>query len=104
MHYWIFPNDWNCSLITPILKSGSAYDPANYRGIAVANSLSKLFLKITTKHIDDHMASNNLWSKNQNGFKKNIRTEDNLFILKTVIHEPNVINKKPCSLVFVGFK
>ena len=45
LHYGIFSNDWNCSLITPILKSGSASDPANNRGIAVAYSLSKLFHK-----------------------------------------------------------
>ena len=93
LHFGIFPNDWNCSLITPILKSESASDPANYRGIAVANSLSKLFLKIITKRIIEHMASNNLWSKNQTGFKNNIRTENNLFIIKTAIHESNIINK-----------
>ena len=101
LHYGIFPNDWNCSLITSILKSGSASHPSNYKGIAVAYSLSKLFLKIITKRIDEHMASNHLWSKNQNGFKKNIRKEDNLFILKTAIHESNVINKKPLFTCFV---
>ena len=67
-----FPNDWNCALITPIFKSGSKSDPNNYRGIAVANSLSKLFLKIITKRIDDHMTSNNHWSNKQNGFKKHM--------------------------------
>ena len=46
-HCGIFPNNWNCSLITPILKPRSASDPANYRGIAEANSLENSLIKLT---------------------------------------------------------
>ena len=98
-----YPENWNCALITPIFKSGSKDDPQNYRGIAVANSLSKIFLKIITNRIDSHMKSNEFWSDKQNGFKKNVRTEDNLFILKTAIHEMNVVNNKPLFACFVDF-
>ena len=49
------------------------------------------------------MQDSNHWSKHQNGFKKNMRTEDNLFILKTIIHDTNTVNKKTLYACFVDF-
>ena len=49
------------------------------------------------------MIQNNLWSKHQNGFKKKSRTEDNLFILKSMIHQSNDVNKTPLYACFVDF-
>ena len=42
-------------------------------------------------------------TKQQNGFKKNMRTEDNLFISKTIIHDTNTVNNKPLDACFVDF-
>ena len=98
-----FPNNWNCAILTPIFKSGQINDPNNYRGIAVSNCLSKILMKILAKRINTHMSDNKLWTKNQNGFKQKSRTEDNLFILKTLIYETNVKNNKPLYTCFVDF-
>ena len=99
----IFPGNWNCSLLTPIHKKGSLDDPTNYRGIAVSNAISKIFLKIVTKRLDSHMTASEHWTKYQNGFKSKMRTEDNLFILKTAIHEMTVKRDKPLYVCFVDF-
>ena len=37
---------WNTSLVTPLHKKGNIYDPNNYRAIAVASNLGKLFSTI----------------------------------------------------------
>ena len=98
-----FPEAWNCSLITPLHKSGSINDPKNYRGIAVSNTLSKLFIKILTSRLENFMSKNNLWSKFQGGFKKNVRTEDNVFILNTLITECLRNKNESLYLCFVDF-
>lgn len=99
----VFPESWNCALITPIHKKNDKSDPNNYRGIAVANCISKVFIKILTKRIDKHMSENNFWSKHQNGFKSGMRTEDNLFILKSIITDLNIKKKQPLYTCFVDF-
>ena len=45
----IYP--WNTSLITPLHKKGSIYDPDNYRAIAIASNLGKLFSSILLKRL-----------------------------------------------------
>ena len=98
-----FPKEWECSLVTPLHKSGNIDDPQNYRGIAVSNCISKLFVKILTNRIDEHMSNKGLWSKYQKGFKQDSRTEDNLFILKTVINQCTNINNETLYTCFVDF-
>ena len=46
--------------------------------------LVTIFLKVITSKIDSYMNSLNLWCINQCDFKKDHRTEDNLFILNTI--------------------
>ena len=65
--------------------------------------VSKIFLKILTNQIDEHMQDSNHWSKHQNDFKKNMRTEDNFFILKTIIHNTHTVNNKPLHTYCANF-
>lgn len=98
-----YPDQWNCSLITPIHKAGPIDDPQNYRGIAVSNCISKVYNKILTKRLDIYMDSNNLWSKFQGGFKEKLRTEDNIMILKTIITEMTEVKNGCLFACFVDF-
>ena len=36
------PNDWKCSRITPVFKSGDRSDPVNYRPVSLLSSFFKL--------------------------------------------------------------
>ena len=75
----------------------------NYRGIVISSCVEKIYLKVLTMRIENHMASSGLWKFNQCGFKKDHRTEDNLFVLNTV-YESHVVNKNEKSYVaFVDF-
>ena len=65
--------------------------------------LSYLFLKVIASRIDSYMNTLNLWCINQCSFKKDHRTEDNLFILNT-IHENCVARcKGNIYLAFIDF-
>ena len=87
-----FPNSWNEGLIIPIHKRGDKCNTDNYRGIVISSCVGKIYLKVLTMRIENHMASSGLWKFNQCGFKKDHRTEDNLFVLNTV-YESHVVNK-----------
>ena len=65
--------------------------------------MGKIFIKILTRRIDNYMRASDKWRMNQCGYKQDHRTEDNLFILKS-IHESYAMNKrKNIYAVFVDF-
>ena len=82
-----FPESWSLSYIVPIHKKADTYEVHNYRGIAISSCLSKLFTSILNERLMKYMPDNNLWRRNQCGFMKGHRTEDNIFILQTLFHK-----------------
>ena len=88
----IFPNIWADGIIIPLHKKEDRMNVNNYRGIIISSCVSKILLRILTKRIDSYMSQSGKWSIHQCGFKKDHRTEDNLFLLNT-IHEKYVKNK-----------
>ena len=95
-----FPSQWGDGIVVPLHKKEDRMDTNNYRGIIISSCVGKLFLRIINKRVDKFMSEHDKWSKNQCGFKKDHRTEDNLFLLKT-IHEKYV--KKQHTKVYVAF-
>ena len=69
----------------------------------ISSCVGKLFLRILTKRIDDFMEGSGKWSKNQCGFKNDHRTEDNLFLLKTIFEKYVKKEKKKVYLAFIDF-
>ena len=83
----LYPNDLRTGYIVPIFKKGEHSDPANYRGISICNNISKLFAILLNTRLQTFLSSNNILSKFQNGFTKNKRTSDHVFVLKCLIEE-----------------
>ena len=95
-----FPTEWGGGVIIPIHKKDDRLSVENYRGIVISSCLGKVFVNILTQRIDNFMRSSGQWKINQCGFKPDHRTEDNLFILRT-IHEEHSMKKGQeiiCSL------
>ena len=46
------PDSWGKSIIWPLHKNGSLYDPNNFRGIASINTICKIFTKILVSRLD----------------------------------------------------
>ena len=76
---------WETSVVTPLHKKGSIYDPNNYRAIAVASNLGKIF------------------APNQLGFCKGAQTADHVLTLSTCIEQYVKSNKKRVYSCFVDY-
>ena len=100
----IYPTSWHDSYICPIYKSGSRSDPSNYRGIAMNNILGKVFSIILNNRLEKFITSNNLIDDTQIDFKKNCRTADHMFILRTLIDKYVKKLKSPLYVCFVDMK
>ena len=81
----IYP--WTTSLVTPLHKKGSVYDPNNYRAIAVASNVGKLFAGILLQRLIKFRSSKAPDSPNQLGFRKNAQTCDHVLTLTTCIRK-----------------
>ena len=81
----IYP--WKTSIITPLHKKGSIYNPDNYRAIAIASNLGKLFASILLKRLIEFRHKNCPDTPNQLGFCKNAQTSDHILTLHTCIEK-----------------
>lgn len=66
LRHGVFPDRWKVSFITPIFKSGSRSDVANYRGVAILETIGKLLESIICGILTDHYR--NYISRSQHGF------------------------------------
>ncbi len=80
-----FPERLSVGLITAVYKSGDKSDMGNYRGITVGCVVAKRFAMILEQRIASWAEEHAVKSKGQAGFKKDFRTTDNIFILRSLI-------------------
>ena len=78
---------WNTSLVTPLHKKGSLYDPNNYRAIAVASNIGKLFSSILLQRLINFRRINRPDTINQLGFCQQAQTSDHILTLVTCINK-----------------
>ena len=96
----IFPSKLKAANVTPIFKAGQKSDPSNYRPISVLNVLAKILEKIVNTQLCNHLATNNMLSENQYGFRSNMGTQDAILKLSEHITRYVDANKK-CFTVFL---
>ncbi len=75
-----FSSCWKYAYIQPVPKKGDRSNPSNYRPIALLSCLSKAFETILNKWFLKHLASFNLLSDRQYGFRKERSTGDLLAV------------------------
>ena len=98
-----FPNIWADGTIIPLHKKDDKMNTNNYRGIILSSCVSKVLLRILTKRIDSYMSQSGKWSPHQCGFKKDHRTEDNLFVLNTIHNKYVKGMNKDVYVTFIDF-
>ena len=64
-----FPGIWKCSKVTALFKSGDRTNATNYRPISILPTLSKILERVIHSQLYEHLASNNLLSNKQLGFR-----------------------------------
>ena len=89
----IFPPSWNYGLIKPIHKGMDVFDPDNYRGITLNSCLGKLFCTILYNRLAPILEKENIFCKEQGGFRKEHRTTDHIFLLRKIIKQYTDKNK-----------
>jgi len=89
-------------VIHALHKGGDALQFENYRGITVGPLLAKVFAMILEALLSSWAKERGLRARGQVGFKKNFRTIDNLYILRTFI-EQNIHKRKKVYCCFVDF-
>ena len=99
----VFPKMWSEGIIIPLHKKNDRLDVNNYRGIVISSCVSKVLLRILTKRIDTYMSQSGKWSIYQCGFKKDHRTEDNLFVLNTIYNKYVNDMNKDVYIAFIDF-
>jgi hypothetical protein len=97
------PRGWALCGITPIHKGGDVNDPGNYRGIAVGSLLAKLYACMLNEKLMKWTERHGLRARGQAGFRKDHRTTDQTFVVRTLIEKAKA-NKQPLYSCFVDFK
>lgn len=96
------PTAFRTSILLPIHKKGDPNTPANYRGLSLINSMSKIFCNILLNRLSDWLDYNSILNEFQAGFRRNYSTVDNIFNLANIVHI-NRLNKKTTYAFFVDF-
>ena len=70
------------------------YDPNNYRGITLNSCVGKLFCLILYNCLVPILENNNVYCKEQAGFRQDHRTTDHIFLLRSIIKKYTTQNNK----------
>ncbi|OXA55524.1 RNA-directed DNA polymerase from mobile element jockey [Folsomia candida] len=94
------PDEWSVILLQPVFKKGDKNEPSNYRPIALAATILKLFTSILTKRLQAWSDNNNKIAPEQAGFRKGMGTLEHVFSLLTLIQSRI---RKPGGKLFAAF-
>ena len=100
----VFPDAWTRFVIVPVYKKGSRNNPDNYRGIALLEIMSKLYVSILNKRLTFYVNAFEKLSESQAGFRAGYSTIDNAFILQSIISKYLCQKGRKLYVCFVDFK
>lgn len=87
MEHGFFPTEMKMAKVVPIFKKGCPENRDNYRPISLLPVFSKIFEKLILTRLVNFFAENQILSKKQFGFQKNLSTQDAIasLIKKTLL-------------------
>ena len=95
-----FPSAWSVGEIIPLHKKGDKSNVDNYRGITLLSTLGKLFTRILNNRLNRWAETYSILIEAQAGFRENMSTSDNIFVLHGLItHFLNNNRKLYCSFI-----
>ncbi len=80
------PESWGQANTTMLFKKGDPSLLDNYRGIAMSDTIGKVFCSAINSRLVDILELNKIFGDLQFGFRKDFRTQDALFILSHILH------------------
>lgn len=89
-----FPSRWKLAKVIPILKSGKdPSSPRSYRPISLLSALSKLFEKVILTRLLEFADGNNVFLREQFGFRKGYSTTHQLSRVTNIIKRNKSVAK-----------
>ncbi|CAH8579782.1 unnamed protein product [Dicrocoelium dendriticum] len=82
LHEMHVPTMWKHGIITPIYKSGSRAEPANYRPITLLPVMSKIMESTSAEALMGYLENNKILVPEQRGFRRNGSCTTNLLIAR----------------------
>ena len=79
------PDEWKKSRVALIYKGGGEQELKNYRPIAIINVTCKMCMMMIKERLNNWMEETNFLGDIQCGFRRNRRTEDNMFMLERMM-------------------
>jgi sorting nexin-29 len=95
------PNEWNKSIICPIYKKGEKSECSNYREISLLNTAYKILATVINNKLKTY--AEDLLSQDQNGYRRNRSTTDNIFIMRKILEKCYEYNIE-MHVLFIDFK
>ena len=71
----VFPDTFKIAQVIPLFKGGNKEDCNSYRPISLLPSLGKLFEKLLSSRLTNHLNMHDILSKHQFGFRESFSTE-----------------------------
>jgi hypothetical protein len=99
--YERMPNEWKKSIICPIYKKGENSECSIYRGISLLNTAYKILATVINNRLTTY--AEDLLSQEQNGFRRNMSTTDNIFIMRQILEKCYEYNIE-MHILFIDFK
>ena len=99
----IYPDCVKIASIKPLHKKNSKFEPGNYRPISLLSNIGKIFEKILHDRLTNFLEHNNIFFKNQFGFRKKHNTTHAIIALTEKIR--NCLDKNEFAVgVFVDLQ
>ena len=99
------PTIWLKTIIVPIPKSATKdpHVPLNYRGISLLSCVLKAYSGILNKRVTDYCELMEIFSDEQNGFRKDRSCVDHIFTVTSVVRN-RMSNNLPTFACFIDMQ
>ena len=97
------PETWKVGRLVLIHKKGPLTNMGNYRPLTVLAAMSGLFSRVLNERLTKVVERKNLLREILQGFRKNRRGADNMFVLNTIIMK-GTATKKHTHLAYLDIK
>lgn len=77
------PDLWLTSIVIPLYKGKSRYNPLNYRPVSLTSVCCKSMERVVVSNLVDYLEDNGIISAHQFGFRRGWSTEDQLLLTYT---------------------